>query len=76
MVRRDDTPETVRHRLEVFHQETEALKGFYQKLGKLRLIEGNQPIEDVTRDFAFDHQKVDLVSFYISLLDQQNLMPL
>ena len=50
VVRRDDIPETVRHRLEVFHRETEALKGFYQKLGKLRLIEGNQPIEDVTRD--------------------------
>ena len=50
VVRKDDIPETVRHRLEVFHRETEALKGFYQKLGKLRLIEGNQPIEDVTRD--------------------------
>ena len=48
--RKDETPATVRHRLKVFHQETEALKGFYQKLGKLRLIEGNQPIEDVTRD--------------------------
>ena len=30
--------------------ETEALKGFYEKLGKLRLVEGNQPIEDVNRD--------------------------
>ena len=50
VVRKDDTPATVKHRLEVFHQETEALKGFYQKLGKLKLIEGNQPIEDVTRD--------------------------
>ena len=30
--------------------ETEALKGFYEKLGKLRLVEGNQPIEDATRD--------------------------
>ena len=25
-------------------------KGFYEKLGKLRLVEGNQPIEDATRD--------------------------
>ncbi len=50
VIRKDDTPETVKHRLSVFHQETEALKGFYQKLGKLKLIEGNQPIEDVTRD--------------------------
>ncbi|MBE6927641.1 MAG: adenylate kinase [Ruminococcaceae bacterium] len=50
VIRKDDTPETVRHRLEVYHEETEALKGFYEKLGKLRLIEGNQPIEDATRD--------------------------
>lgn len=49
-IRKDDKPETVRHRLEVYHSETEALKGFYEKLGKLRLVEGNQPIEDATRD--------------------------
>ena len=50
VIRDDDRPETVRHRLEVYHTETEALKGFYEKLGKLRLVEGNQPIEDATRD--------------------------
>ena len=50
MIRKDDKPETFRHRLEVYHAETEALKGFYEKLGKLRLVEGNQPIEDATRD--------------------------
>ena len=50
VVRKDDTPETVRHRLEVYHSETEALKGFYEKLGKLRLVQGDQPIEDATRD--------------------------
>lgn len=50
VIRKDDKPETVRHRLEVYHSETEALKGFYAKLGKLRLVEGNQPIEDATRD--------------------------
>ena len=49
MVRQDDTPETVRRRLAVYHQQTEALKDFYQKLGKLRLVEGNQPIEDANR---------------------------
>ena len=50
VIRKDDTPETVRHRLEVYHAQTEALKGFYEELGKLKLIEGNQPIEDATRD--------------------------
>lgn len=50
VIRKDDKPETVRHRLEVYRAETEALKGFYEKLGKLRLVEGDQPIEDATRD--------------------------
>lgn len=50
VTRNDDKPETVIERLSVYHQRTEALKGFYEKLGKLRLVEGNQPIEDVNRD--------------------------
>ena len=50
VIRKDDAPETVKNRLRIFHEETEALKGFYDKLGKLRLVEGNQPIEDATRD--------------------------
>ena len=50
IVRKDDAPETVRRRLDVYHAETEVLKDFYQKLGKLRLVEGNQPIEDANCD--------------------------
>ena len=50
VIRKDDAPETVKHRLVVFHEETEALKGFYENLGKLRLVNGDQPIEDATRD--------------------------
>ncbi len=50
MIRKDDKPETVRHRLAVYHEETEALKGFYENLGKLRLVDGDQPIEAATRD--------------------------
>ena len=50
MIRKDDKPETVRHRLAVYHQETEALKGFYENLGKLRLVNGDQPIEAATQD--------------------------
>ncbi len=34
----------------VFHAETEPLKDFYKKLGNLKLVEGNQPIEYATRD--------------------------
>ena len=50
IIRKDDAPETVRRRLDVYHAETEVLKDFYQKLGKLRIVEGNQPIEDANRD--------------------------
>ena len=49
IIRKDDAPETVRRRLEVYHAETEVLKDFYQKLGKLRIVDGNQPIEDANR---------------------------
>ena len=47
-IRKDDAPETVRNRLSVFHKETEPLKEFYQKLGKLQLVDGNQAIEKTT----------------------------
>ena len=49
-IRKDDAPETVRNRLKVFHAETEPLKDFYAKLGNLKLVEGNQPIEAATRE--------------------------
>jgi len=38
----------VKNRLKVFHAETEPLKEFYSKLGHLRLVDGNRPIDDVT----------------------------
>ena len=43
--RKDDELETVRHRLEVYHQSTEVLKDYYARQGKLRLICGDQSIE-------------------------------
>ena len=49
-IRKDDAPETVRHRLEVYHAQTEVLMDFYKNLGKLVLIEGNQSIEGANRD--------------------------
>ena len=50
IVRKDDAPETVLHRLKVYHDLTEVLKEFYAQRGKLRLIEGNQPIENANQD--------------------------
>ena len=50
VIRKDDAPETVRHRLQVYHESTEVLKAYYAGCGKLRLVNGNQPIEDAFRD--------------------------
>ena len=50
VIRKDDAPETVRHRLEVYHESTEVLKDYYAKQNKLVLVDGNQPIEDANRD--------------------------
>ena len=49
-IRKDDAPETVKARLKTFHEETEPLKDFYDKLGKLQLVKGDQPIEQATAD--------------------------
>ena len=50
VIRKDDAPETVRKRLEIYHETTEVLKDYYSKTGKLRLVEGNQSIEGANRD--------------------------
>ena len=46
IIRKDDAPETVRHRLEVYHAQTEVLKDFYAGRGKLRLVDGSKSIQD------------------------------
>ena len=50
VIRKDDAAETVRNRLKVYHESTEILKSYYAAQNKLRLIEGNQPIEDAYHD--------------------------
>ena len=50
VTRSDDAPETVRNRLKIYHKDTEVLKDYYQKQGKVCLVEGNQPIEDAFKE--------------------------
>ena len=50
VIRKDDAPETVRKRLEVYHASTEVLKDFYAKLGRLRTVNGSQSIEKANED--------------------------
>ncbi len=46
--RKDDHPDTVKARLEVYHNETEPLKGYYEKQGKLTVVEGQSTVESTT----------------------------
>ena len=46
--RKDDAPETVLERLKVYHAETEPLKAFYEKKGKLFIVEGQEDVADTT----------------------------
>lgn len=47
-IRRDDAPEVVKSRLDVYHESTEPLKDFYAAKGVLRLVEGQEKLEDTT----------------------------
>ena len=48
-IRKDDAPEVVLDRLNVYHNQTEPLKDFYGKKGVLVLVEGQEEVKDTTR---------------------------
>jgi len=48
--RSDDTESTIRHRLDVYRQETEPLIDFYRNRQVLVSVNGNQPVEEVTEE--------------------------
>lgn len=47
-VRSDDKPEVVLRRLETYHEQTEPIKTFYAKTGKLVCVEGQEEVKDTT----------------------------
>jgi adenylate kinase len=47
--RADDTPETLRNRLAVYHKNTAPLLDFYRGQGKLASVDGMAPISTVSR---------------------------
>ena len=47
--RNDDKPETIADRLAVYHSQTEPLKDYYKKAGKLITVEGQEEVKDTTR---------------------------
>lgn len=46
--RKDDHPDTIKERLHVYHEQTEPLKGYYEKTGKLKIVEGQEDVKDTT----------------------------
>ena len=46
--RKDDHPDTVKDRLRVYHEQTEPLKEYYEKQGKLHIVEGQEEVADTT----------------------------
>ena len=47
--RKDDHPDTVKERLITYHEQTEPLKDYYAKQGKLFVVEGQEEVADTTR---------------------------
>ena len=48
IIRKDDAPETVKARLQTYHNQTEPLKGYYASKGILREVVGQEEVEDTT----------------------------
>ena len=49
VIRKDDEADTVKNRLNVYHEQTEPLKTYYKNCGKLLCVEGQDKVEDTTR---------------------------
>ena len=47
-IRSDDAAETVKSRLEVFHEQTEPLKAFYEERGLLKCVSSEASVDETT----------------------------
>ena len=52
VLRKDDKPETVKNRLEVYHQQTRPLIDYYKKEGILAQVDGTQNMDQVFEDIV------------------------
>ncbi len=50
--RADDNPETIQNRLNVYHEQTEPIKAYYEKKGILVTAQGEEKLEDTTSNVA------------------------
>jgi adenylate kinase len=49
VIRRDDHLDTIKDRLDTYHAQTEPLKEYYSKKGKLFVVEGQEEVKDTTK---------------------------
>lgn len=49
VIRKDDEPDTVLDRLDIYHKQTEPLKSYYDAQGKLITAQGQPKVEDTTK---------------------------
>jgi adenylate kinase len=52
ILRSDDTPQTLAHRLDVYYKNTAPLIDYYRSQGKLTTVDGMAPVETVTSQIA------------------------
>ena len=57
-VRDDDNPDTVRARLKTYHAQTEPLIAYYRDAGLLLDIDGELPLNEVTRSMARELENI------------------
>lgn len=50
--RADDNPDTIRNRLNVYHEQTEPIKEYYEKQGLLVTAKGEEELSDTTANVA------------------------
>ena len=52
VLRDDDKPETVKKRLDVYHEQTQPLIDYYKKAGVLKSVDGTKDLHDVFADIV------------------------
>lgn len=50
--RQDDTPELIKKRLAIYHQETEPVLNYYRQMGILEEVDGERSIKEIFQDIV------------------------
>lgn len=56
-IRQDDKPKLIADRLKIYRKEITPILGYWKKIGKLIVIDGEQSIEDVQKDIVGELNK-------------------